>query len=1154
MQKYLIESSQFIKIPSTFPREIDDNLALGLDLGIGSCGQALVYQSPDNKPDIVNLPQFPDQITFLGVRAFDVPEDHEKTGVVLKNPKRREKRQLRKTTRRRARRMWQLRHLLKEHGILPDDYPTDENLWKHPPERGANASFDRWRDWHSQMTAGAKGNDGPWLWRVQGLDEKLAPLAWAATLLHIAKHRGFKSNRKSASSDDDGGKVLKALKENQQRMEENGYRTIGEMMLKDPEFQDRKRNSSGDYVAMIHRDVQEEEIRLLFKQQRAFGNLHASSELEDAYLQLYRKQLPLQNSITLLGDCPFEPGEKRAPRLSYSNELSRALQKINILKLTHANGSQTTLRQHIREQKLSYQPFIKQFGSTGNKTHPGRITWNDLRSIFQLDDSTQFDDLPTPTPDKKGNVPTTEKLEAQDFLTRSASNGAARGSYLLRNALGEELWLEFSQQNPAQLDEIAFALSFFEEIENDHETPEYWGVINQLRAADVDPRLIQKVHDDLTSDSPTLHKFADTAAMSLKAIRRILPLLQQGKIYSDACTEIYGDHRQHDFDFENITNPVVKSVVRECLKQVIHLIDETGKIPGRICVELARDLGKAISERNEISYELNKRKTRKEANWKNLKAELNRDPSPDELLRYELYLEQANTCPYCGETLGTPESIISTQFQVDHIIPRSRSHDNSYDNKVLVHIGCNQDKGNLTPFEWFAKGDEDSREWAQFQANVNALRQIRKHKRRHLLNTTFAEDEAKFAARHLNDTRYISRLVTHYLQEIYVLAGEKHLEEKGSTRRVFVQPGPLTSLVRKAWGLENLKKDLAGKRLGDKHHAVDALICALLSEGQRQFVTRSEQNKRAAQSAFQQFSDSYREMERQNDHHWIPRNVSPPWKNFRNDVAAALDLITVSRREIRKGRGSLHNDTLYSIRKVEDKNIAYTRKPILTLNDGKPLKKNQIDDIRGIHDERNQWLREVLTQWVEAGCPTETDQLPRDPQGSIIRRVHLAQRHKSTRKYPQGHVTGGDQVRLDVFSLTAKNGSKKYFLVPIYSYHLSQDDPPNKAIVANKQEDDWDVITEDHQFEFSLWKNSRIEIKKKPSTKKPNGEHILGLYKGINRNTGALEISDPDDSQHSFRASVKTGTLLFRKLETDRLGREFIVKQETRTWRGKNVD
>lgn len=1159
------------KLPSTFPAEIDETLALGLDLGVGSCGQALVYDTVENKAALIGsngkraflkgLPDFPNRIAFLGVRAFDVPETREKTGVKLKNPVRREKRHLRKTIRRRAWRMWKVRALLQHHGLLPDDYPVDPKLWKTKVGVPQDPSVTKWARWHAQMTAGATGRTGPLDLRVKGLDEKLEPLELAAALLHLAKHRGFRSNRKGESLDDEGGKVLTAIGENKQRMSDGNFRTVGEMLLKHPDFQDRKRNRAGSYTATLQRKDQLAEIEALFRRQRELGNALASAELEAAYKPLFFDQKPLKNSLGLLGDCPFEEGEKRGPRMAYSFELCRALQRLNALSAQLPNGTREPFFGYLSSRGQNYQNFIDAFGKHR------KITYKTLRKIFSLPKDFQFADLPVEPVTLEPNATKEEReaaatksvsqAEGRDFVSRSGN--ASEGSYLLRNALGETLWAKFRSTNPKHLDHIAFALTFFEEVENHGTVRDYWGIIDELRHAGVPQELIDTVAQDLnaTSHKPTLARFHGATSMSTLASRKLIPELTKGLVYSDACAAVYGDHRISDERLGNITNPVVKSVVREVIKQVVHLIDETGKIPGRINIEIGRDLGKSADERNRIDREIQKRTNEKRANAEKFKRDFWPDPTPDELLAYELYCEQSCQCPYCDSALPNPHSWRSEPLDIDHILPRSRSHDNSYDNKVLVHPTCNRNKGNKTPSEWLGT---DSEKWGVLQSAIAHMPRLRPRKRRNLLNTTFAQDEAKFAARHLNDTRYISRLVTRYLHALYELAGEKPISEKGSSKRVFVQPGALTSLVRKAWGLEDLKKDREGRRLGDKHHAIDALICALLSEGQRQFITRREQNMRAAREVaiFSDFARSYELMEQRNDHCRTPRHVSPPWDSFRHDVVSALDLFTVSRRENRRGKGALHNDTLYRVETENGRQIAYSRRPLVDSSSGKPKailgKIADLDRIKDIHLERNQWLKEALTSWIEAGSPVEETALPCDPQGAIIRKVTVAQGKKSGRHYPQGYVTGGDQVRLDVFSKSKRSGEKNYYLVPVYSHQLSNSLPPSSAIVAAKDECDWDRLGTSHEFEFSLWPNSRFELKKKPSSRKPQGENVVGLYNSINRNTGAFIFVDPDDSTSQGQLTAKTGTLCFRKLETDRLGREFPVKSEKRTWRGRTID
>ena len=63
------------------------------------------------------------------------------------------------------------------------------------------------------------------------------------------------------------------------------------------------------------------------------------------------------------------------------------------------------------------------------------------------------------------------------------------------------------------------------------------------------------------------------------------------------------------------------------------------------------------------------------------------------------------------------------------------------------------------------------------------------------------EVEGRFRNRNLGDTRYATRLLLDLLK--------RHYPECG----VQARPGALTAKLRRAWGVEDLKKDAAGKRL-----------------------------------------------------------------------------------------------------------------------------------------------------------------------------------------------------------------------------------------------------------------------------------------------------------------------------------------------------
>jgi CRISPR-associated endonuclease Csn1 len=1168
--QYLIgKEAPVTKLPQTFPKIIDENLMLGLDIGIGSCGQALISSDRIYSTPLGQLPLFfnteaPSYIRYIGVRAFDVPEEMSNTGkITLKNPERRAKKLLRRVTKRRAKRMYLTRHLLKREGILPPDYHVDKI---------------EWRKKHETST--------PWQWRLEGLTRKLSDWEWAASLLHFAKHRGFKSNKKSDfdSKGKDGG-TLQSSRANHAALQK--YQSIAEMMLQDPRFKDRLRNREENYQAMVLRLDLENEIKLLFEKQRSLGNTHTSPQLETEFLKIFNQQKPLQDPYALLGKCPFERTEKRGSCFSYSFELSRALQKLNTLTLVLANQDKILLKDYINAPNGGYRNFIEKFGSKKS------ITWKDLREWFSIDDTIHFLDLPisakgqkqSRVDDKSSAMDALRKdTEKGDCITRSTKKVCAQGSYTLRNVLGDELWNALLNKGDlASLDNAAFCLTFFEstqtiiDILDGKNLEPHLHPNNQEQPPDltIDPQVAQAIKKDLNSDSPSLLKFKGTVSLSSKASRKLLPFLEQGLVYSDACAKAGYQHTNSDYALKNIINPVVVSVVREVMKQVVHVINLAGVIPGSICVELGRDLGKSIDERNNTARGIHERTEERNANREALAKELEKseaDIDDDMLLRYELWHEQSGLCPYCGETLPTTKQYVrGNNVQIDHILPRSRSHDNSFNNKVLVHTGCNQNKKNQTPAEWL-DATHNSDKWKLFAATVQQMPHMKPFKKkRYLLNETFnnSDESGKFIARNLTDTRYISKIVLEYLKDIYRLAGEDP-NAKGAQRRIFAQPGALTHLVRKAWGLEHLKKDLQGNRIDDTHHAVDALVCACLSEGQRQWITRSEQIKRATpfSQTVESLQNAYKDMEEKHQDRGTPLRVSPPWKSLRDDIVHALRQLNVSRRECRKGKGPLHNDTFYRMESDEKGNPCYyNRKSLLEKDKGKivPLlhKTEDLKNVKGIDEPKNNWLKKALTEWIEKGSPIDETQLPRTSAGTVIRKITKIEGYKSGRQIHHGYVIGGSIVCIDIFSKTktsrkkskttdAKSPEEKnYFLVPIYSYHLEDEHPPMRAICADTPEDQWDLIDESYTFEFTLWPNSLFEVQKKGSAKKGEGEYLRGYYRGVNRSTGRIEARSLNDAEEKLDCSVKQGCQFFRKLNIDRLGRITCVKGEKRVWHGK---
>ena len=231
---------------------------IGLDIGIASVGWSVVGLDSNEHPYC---------ILGMGSRIFDVAENP-KNGSSLALP-RREARSMRRRLRRHRHRNERIRNLIINKEIL-----SKEEL--------------------DQLYAGTLPDI--YELRVAALDHKLDKYEFARVLLHIAQRRGFRSNRKNQNTKDEDGKLLAAVTENKKRMEENGYRTVAEMLLKDEMFREHKRNKGGEYLNTVTRDMITDEVHQIFSAQRKFNNSLATEKIESDYLEI------------LLGQRSFDEG------------------------------------------------------------------------------------------------------------------------------------------------------------------------------------------------------------------------------------------------------------------------------------------------------------------------------------------------------------------------------------------------------------------------------------------------------------------------------------------------------------------------------------------------------------------------------------------------------------------------------------------------------------------------------------------------------------------------------------------------------------------------------------------------------------------------------------------------------------------------------
>ena len=505
---------------------------------------------------------------------------------------------------------------------------------------------------------------------------------------------------------------------------------------------------------------------------------------------------------------------------------------------------------------------------------------------------------------------------------------------------------------------------------------------------------------------------------------------------------------------------------------------------------------------------------------------LGRAVSDDELLRYELAKEQNFKCIYSSDPIE-PKGVAAndSRYQVDHILPWSRFGDDSYINKTLCTTKANQDKRGRTPFEWFDAEKTES-EWMQYIARVEALKEVKGRKKRNYTLKDAAGVEEKFKARNLTDTQWATRLLAHELKRMFpALEGE---------RRVFTRPGAITSKLRRAWGLEGLKK-VDGERVpDDRHHAVDALVLAATTESLLQKMTKEVQQ---------------REKEGRQDDIF---HVQQPSPGFRIDVTRAvygengMGGVFVSRAERRRARGKAHDATIKQVRALNGEKIVFERKAVEKLTEKDlenipvPAPYGRVAEPKKLRDD----TVEALRQWIAAGKPK--DKPPRSPKGDIIRKVRVETKDNVAVELSGGTVDRGDMARVDVFRKKNKKGKWEFYVVPIYPHQIAtMEEPPDHAVKGGGEESEWAPLDASSEFLWSLYSMSFLEIVKS------DGEAIEGYFRSLDRNTGAVTVS-PQVTSDEIRKGIGIKTLSsLKKFTVDRLGRKFEVSREVRTWRGK---
>ncbi len=889
-----------------------EGTVLGLDLGVTSVGWALIQAEFDEDGRQTGE----NGILAMGVRIFEAGMDMTR-GLSSRNVERRQARAARRMHQRRRKRKMKLRRILQEAKLLPD---TEEQF-------AAVIALD------------------PYELRAQALDQPLKPHELGRVFMHLGQRRGFKSNRKS-ERDAEHGKLLEQITALQQEMKECESRTLGEHLHKLREwnaaelltgdFRLRKRHTSramyeqefdliwetqSQWVEQLRIPGLKERVReaIFFQRDFEVTDERRQKVLEYAKKARRARGLPDDRGIRRanlwrapdVGKCPFEPDQPRCPKHDWVAQQFRIYKEVNNLRVIPADGS--------ADRKL---------------------TENERKLIVQL--------LSTTREQKFQKLREKLKLERDRFNLEIGGREKIGGNTVeaaIASAFGKSTWRKMSDSKRDHIRKLVL------------EHPDEFELIEKLEAEGLSRDKAQKL--------ATLQTGGALMRLSKKAMQKMLPFLEQGMDEYEAMQacgyEVKDDRRQVDKlpPTPDLPNPLVRRALVETRKVVNAILREYGR-PTRIVVEMARDMtlvGKRREEhlRNQRALE----KERDEAR-EYLRESFGLEyPSRSDIERYRLWKEQDGVCPYTGLAIDQSR-LLSPDFEVDHILPRWRSMDDSYMNKVLVSAAANREKGDRTPYEWLHKDE------ARYRKVLGLVERSSMPPRKRQRFKLEELNESEAPERLLNDTRYMTREAVKYLNQLYPE------EERVGEKSVGTSKGMMSAKLRYAWGIDNLvghAQGGVGKARDDlRHHAIDALVTAL--------TTRSRLKK---------FADYWRRTE---PNYVSAKNMDvvfdTPWEEFRSDVIDKVDGINVSHRPQRKIRGALHEETFYG-RTEEENEFVYTV-PIESLTP------SQLQSVR------NPATRALIEQRLyEKGWQGGKTKFPKDwceealrfPSGQRLRKVRV---------------------------------------------------------------------------------------------------------------------------------------------------------------------
>lgn len=792
-------------------------LQFAFDIGPSSIGWAVIDQSKSNK------------ILGLGASIFPEGVNRDTKGAeISKNEKRRLKRQTRRQFFRKKLRKAKVVELLVKFQMFPDVEALYKSTFDEPMPKFRTALFrllnmetlpepllDYFYD---------NGNNNPYLLRTKALNgEQLTKHQLGRVFYHFAVRRGYKESLQAPLDD---GKTLRTgdqktgktgINATQELIDKHGFYGSA-MYYLDPENKDNKNNKDEDKHLKLQRIRNRytlrswyvDEFDAIWEKQKAFYSElltnNFKNENEEHIKDIIFYQRPLRNQKFLLGHCIFEHKKAKCRKSALHFEEFRMHQTINNIQVKNKplNEEQRLAVKELfyTKNKFKKEDILKKLkidkedinlaekqSIKGNETHIGfakifsKKVWNNMSDadkahVWHIKINADDKEKTIDYINKKTNWNFNEKQFKQFFDLR-LNKDFARVSTKAINYILPFLKKGYLYNDAVLLGGFVNALGKTEwdswDLDMQKQTEKEVAELIKARIGETIKKRLQEY---------CLERFSFTN-------KQLDKLYHHSNLESTKTIDKFPEGKKGDKLINKVRNPLVANTLFQLRKLCNALVKEFGQ-PQRIRVEMARELKASINQRDEMRFaQLKNEELNNKA--KDILDEYRQPHTPKNIRKVLLFKEiygsngQAINPFSLGENKPTENFNMKQLFsniQIEHIIPYSRSLNNSMANLTLCDPDRNRLKGNKTPYEYAMATGKD---WQTIKDNIFKVLPYKKAKR---FIAEELPDAEQFISRQLNDTRYIAKFAKEYLKYV--------------CKDVRITQGGVTAYLRNLWGLNGI--------------------------------------------------------------------------------------------------------------------------------------------------------------------------------------------------------------------------------------------------------------------------------------------------------------------------------------------------------------